>query len=79
MKTPIELMVDELFGLMQDHLETNKPAKDAMMGAITVASRYLEIEKSEIMNAWKQGYSYGSSGGSSMTPNQFYLIRYKPE
>lgn len=79
MKTPIEKMIDEMYGFLYDHLENNKPAKDAMMGAITIASHYLDAEKNEIMSAWKAGFNYGNAGGNVMSAKSFYLQRYKPE
>lgn len=79
MKTPIEKAIDELLDIRQEYFSENKVATDTLDGILKILTGYLDEEKSELLGAWKTGYSYGSSGGGVITANSWYLHRYKPE
>lgn len=79
MKTPIEKAIDELLDIRQQYFSENRVATDTLDGILKILTNHLDDEKEELLGAWKTGYSYGFSGGTTISATSWYLHRYKPE
>lgn len=76
MKTPIEKMIDELLDIRHYHFSENKVATETLDGILKVMTSYLDLEKSEMMEAWKSGFNYGMSGGGPGTAKSYIHRKY---